>query len=213
MLSRRTFIGWIGAVGAALGLRRRAEARPGPRAQGSSLDPVTLTRLGEAILPAELGDAGIARVSRAFVQWLGAYRAGAELVHGYGTAQIRQTGPSPAIRWRDQLAELDGAARRAHGSPFASLSVTQRRALVEHALAEDRSGRLPDPIAARHVAVALLAWYFASPDATNLCYRARVDANACRPLGASAREPLPLLNGGPGIGASGLAATDAGPGS
>jgi len=212
LVSRRTFIGWIGAVGAALGVRRRADATAVAPAQGTTLDVASVTRLAEAVLPGELGDPGIARVSRAFVQWLGAYRAGAELVHGYGSSQIRQTGPTPVARWRAQLADLDRAAQQAHRVPFGNLSIEQRRALVEAALSEDRSGRLPDPIAARHVAVALLAWYLATPDAANLCYRARIDANACRPLGTSAREPLPLV-GGPGVGAAGLSTSDTGRGS
>jgi len=202
LLTRRTFISWLGAIASTLGLRGRSIAAlvsPSRGSQVTPLDPVLVTRLGEAVLPGELGEAGTARVARAFVQWLAAYRAGAEQVHPYGSADLRYTGASPAARWRDQLDELDRAARRDHGRSFASLTTAERRGLVAAALAGDRSGRLPDPIAARHVAVGLLAWFYASPDATNLCYRRRIDADSCRPLMASPREPLPLADAGQGV--------------
>jgi hypothetical protein len=48
--------------------------------------------------------------------------------------------------------------------------------------------------------MALLAWYFASPDAVDLCYRAQIGRNQCRPLVHSSREPLLLRDGGRGTG-------------
>lgn len=202
MLSRRTFIGWLGTLGSAIGIGRRMvageTAQGGPPAQAATLDPQRLTRLGEAVLPGELGDVGIARVARGFSQWAAGYRAGTELVHPYGSTEIRHAGASPVPRWRSQLDALDRGARTAHGRDFASLPVAQRRALVTAALADDRGSRLADAQDARHVAVALLAWFYASPEATNLCYGARIDPNQCRPLAQSPREPLPLRDAGRG---------------
>jgi hypothetical protein len=51
---------------------------------------------------------------------------------------------------------------------------------------------MPDPLAANHVVVALVAFYFGSAEANDLCYRAAIGRNQCRPLVNSPREPLPL---------------------
>jgi hypothetical protein len=204
LLTRRTFLGWLGAIGSAIGLGAR-ERGPADRdrSQAGALDTERVIRLGEAVLPEELGDLGTARISRGFVQWAASMREGAELVHPYGSTDIRYAGPPPTGRWRSQLDELDRASRTAHQRPFGAATVEQRRELVRQALASDAAGRLPDPGAARHVAVALLAWFYASPDATNLCYQARIDASQCRPLGQSSRQPLPLARPGAGSGDDG----------
>jgi hypothetical protein len=210
MLSRRTFVSWLSGLGAALGLGVRA--RPGDAKaleaptpeQGATLDSVMVTRLAEVVLPGELGDAGFSRVSRAFTQWVAGYRKGRELVHPYGSANLRQTGESPAGRWRVQLAALDGDARKKHRRGFAALTRPQRRELVTATLAAERINRMPDPLDANHVAVALVAWYFATPDATDLCYKARIGPNQCRPLVNAPRQPLPLLDGRRGTGEGGV---------
>ena len=206
MLSRRTFVSWLGGVGAALGLgvrarpgdaKTREDAAPG---QVATLDSVMVTRLAESVLPSELGDAGFRRVGRAFTQWVAGYRKDAELVHPYGSANIRLTGASPAGRWRAQLAALEGDARRRHRRGFAVLTRQQRRDLVTAALASNGTNRMPDPLDANHVALALIAWYFGTPEATDLCYRARIGRNECRPLVNAPRQPLPLLDGRRGTG-------------
>lgn len=212
MLSRRTFVSWLSGVGAALGFGLRARSgdtgtlhatapapAPAPE-QGATLDGAMVTRLAEVVLPGELGDAGFSRVSRAFTQWVAGYRKGAELVHPYGSATLRQTGESPAGRWRTQLAALDAEARRKHRRGFAALTRQQRRELVTAALSAERTNRMPDPLNANHVALALIAWYFTSPDATDLCYRARIGPNQCRPLVNAPRQPLPLLDARRGTG-------------
>src|SRR5262245_47287801 len=113
MLSRRTFVSWLGSIGAAFGISARARAGgslvaiEAPPEQAAALDLTSVTRLAEVVLPSELGDAGFGRVSRAFTQWIGAYREGQELVHPYGSTNLQKTGASPAGRWRDQLAALD----------------------------------------------------------------------------------------------------------
>ncbi|MEJ7810669.1 MAG: hypothetical protein WKG32_09705, partial [Gemmatimonadaceae bacterium] len=88
----------------------------------------------------------------------------------------------------------DAEAVRRHGRAFPALSVAERRALVRARIAA--SGTVPDALpsllAARDVTVAMLAHFLASPEATDLCYRARIGKNACRPLAASPRRPDPL---------------------
>jgi hypothetical protein len=51
---------------------------------------------------------------------------------------------------------------------------------------------LPSPLAARHIALALLAHWSASPDAWNLALGAQVSPGTCRKLDDALRAPLPL---------------------
>jgi hypothetical protein len=193
-------------VAAALGFGSRLPAAPrsSPKQGQNGLELAFLTQLGEVVLPAELGRDGIARVSRAFALWAAGYRRDAELLHPYGSANIRYTGDSPVGRWRGQADLLRREARRRFGRSFESLPLTRRRELVTAALANERIDRMPDPVGASHVAVALVAWFFGSPEATDLCYQARIGKTQCRPLVNSARQPLPLAPraGGRGSGAS-----------
>lgn len=207
-LSRRLFVGWLGAVGASLGLpslRRGAHAAgapltpvaPEPHGDGTStgamaLDPAMVEAIATVVLPSALGADGHRRASATFLRWLAGYRAGAELVHGYGTAEIRSTAASPEGRWREQLAALDAAARARHARGFAALPRAERETLVREALAGERGARLPAPLAAPHVALALLAHWAQSPEAIDLCHEARIARQQCRPLVNAPKEPVPL---------------------
>ncbi len=153
----------------------------------ASLDPARLRALAAAVLPAELGAAGLERTALAFEQWLAGYREGAELLHGYGTGEIRVAGPSPALRWAAQLDAL--------GPAFASLPLSERQAEIRAALGSGRFAGFPPIDRAPHLAVGLLAFFYGSPEATDLCYEAAIGRNSCRPLSNSARAPLPLARG------------------
>jgi len=161
----------------------------------SDLDPLLLRALAGAVLPQELGAARTARVTLDFQRWLTGYREGAELLHGYGTGEIRRQGPSPALRWAGQLRDLDAAARRNSGKGFATIGTPARQDLVRAALAGSRSA-LPPVERAPHIAVGLLALFFGSPEATDLCYESRIGRNGCRPLAESSRRPLPIARQG-----------------
>jgi hypothetical protein len=150
-----------------------------------------LEALGDAVLPAELGPYGTTRAVTEFQQWMDGYRPGAESNHGYGTGRIDRVPADPRPRWRAQLAALDTEARRG-GAPFASLSRERRQAVVRTALADERGDSLPSPLAARHVAVALLAHFYDSPLATDMCYDAQIGRQQCRPLAAQAQQPVAL---------------------
>lgn len=199
MTSRRTVVGWLSGLGASLGIglrARPAEAEIDVTEQGAGLSTAMVSSLAETVLPGELGDGGVARVSRGFTQWVAGYRPGAEIVHPYGSARIRQTGPSPAARWRAQLTALDRDAREKHRRAFTALNREQRRALVTAALSTERTNRMPDPVDANHIAMALIAWYFSTPEAVDLCYNAQIGRTQCRPLVNAPRQPLPLRRGG-----------------
>jgi hypothetical protein len=177
---------------AAAGSAARAEGAPAGRARDVAFDRPTLAALGEVVLPGELGAAGRARAVDDFVAWIAAYEPVAEEMHGYGYAEIRYLPPDPAPGWRAQLDGLDLLARRSRGRPFAELPAAPRRAMVEAALARVPGDRLPAPIAAGHVALALLAHWASSPAAWDLAYGARITPLSCRPLNDAPRRPLPL---------------------
>lgn len=162
----------------------------------ADLDPRQLRALAAALLPAELGGTGLERAVAGFERWLAGYREGVELVHGYGSGEIRRTGPSPALRWSTQLRELAAAATRQYGIAFNRLGLAERQALVRAALEGQRLGGMPPVDRAAHVSLGLLAFFYESPEAADLCYQARIGSTGCRPLADSERRPLPLAGGG-----------------
>ena len=194
--SRRTVLGWLAAlVPAASGFRHAVPWL----ARLETLDEALLLALAPAILPAELGPDGMRRATDALQKWVAGYRAGAEVNHGYGTERIRVTGADPSTRWALQLRSLEGDARRTHSAGFAALALDQRRALVRTQLTAERATAIPGDIAAAsHVALALLASFYGSADATDLCYEAVIAKNACRPLATVTQRPIPLRRGGGG---------------
>ena len=190
MLSRRSFLSSLAAALPLAVLVRRAHAAAVIHLES---DPATLDALAAAVLPSELGRAGTIRVAREFRDWGANYRENAELVHGYGTSRLRATGPSPLTRWTTQLDELEAQAQSKHQQRFRDLTVAQRADLVRAALAGQRLDRMPSVVDANHVAVALLAHFYGTPAATDLCYNARIGRQTCRPLSAQAKKPLPMI--------------------
>lgn len=189
MQSRRMFLGALAAALPTAAFVRLAHA--------SAIDdlaagPQTLRALGEAVLPSELGSARTTAVVAAFQRWIAGYRAGAELVHGYGTSKLEFTGPTPATQWAAQLDELDRAAQRTYGRQFPVLTVAERQQLVQSELDRLRVDRIPPISRCPHVALAILAYFYDSHEATDLCYDAQILRENCRPLAASPRKPLPL---------------------
>lgn len=190
--SRRAFLGTLAAALPMTVLVRRAHAAAvGELATDSS----TLHALAEAVLPTELGQAGVALAVTDFQRWIDGYRAGVELVHGYGTSRLERAGPTPAPRWARQLDVLNAEARRIHRRAFAALSVTERRAIVQADPEMRKADRIPPIARAPHVALALLASFYGSSVATDLCYESVILRQHCRPLAASSRRPLPLARG------------------
>jgi len=194
MLSRRTFVAWVaGAIPVAL-VTRRADALGSAWIVG---EEETMRALAEAVLPSELGVAGAARVAKAFRLWIGGYAEHVELVHGYGTSALRFSSASQKPNWAVQLERL-GARDLGPGTmQFAEMSHEQRRAAVRDELKNERVERMPAVGAASHVAVALLAFYYATPEATDLCYNAQIGRTMCRPLEQSSRKPLPIAGARP----------------
>ena len=193
-INRRGFLGSVAAAlpVAAASHRSRKRTKPGT----SGLDDELTRALGHAVLPAELGSDGIDRVVAGFHSWLEEYEPGAELNHGYGTADIEFTPDDPTISWQLQLNELEREAQRRFQLSFVRLDSEGRRGIVRRQISGDRLDRLPRPYRARHVAVGLLAYFYSTPEATDLCYQAAIGKNNCRPLARSPREPISLRRRG-----------------
>lgn len=136
-------------------------------------DRKLLLNLARALLPSELGAARMQQTVERFERWISYYRAGAEANHGYGTGRLEALPADPWPRWRVQLQALDG------------LSAAQLQSLPALVSAE----RLTAPLAAPHIALALLAWFYATPEANDLCHQARILRDSCRPLGTVGQKP------------------------
>lgn len=190
MLSRRTFLSSLAATLPVVAIVRRAHAAAVAHLES---DPATLDALAAAILPSELGRAGTTKAARDFRDWGAKYHENAELVHGYGTSRLRSTGPTPLTRWTSQLDELEAKSRSAYQRRFSELTVAQRTDLVRAALEGQRLDRMPAVADANHVAIALLAHFYDSSAANDLCYGAQIGRQTCRPLSASSRKPLPVI--------------------
>ena len=172
-------------------LSRAAVAFTRPAPPTAQPNATLLNAVGDAVLPAELGPQGITRAVAAFQRWMDGYQPGAEANHGYGTGRIERLPADPRPQWRSQLATLDADARRT-GQSFSALARDQRQALIRAALAGERGDAMPNPLVAKHVALALLAHFYDSPAATDLCYRAQIGRQQCRPLAAQREQPVAL---------------------
>lgn len=194
--SRRSFFKTAGAIASGVAATTVACAPDEtPTTRPTGFDRELLDPLAEVVLPAELGTGGRKAAVDAFVAWVDGYDPVAEEMHGYGYSDIRYLPPDPAPAWRAQLQGLDTLAQRSRGSRFVALDVAGRSAVLATVLGNERGGRLPAPLDARHVAVALLAHWASTPGAWNLALGADVSPGACRPLDAATRKPLPVAPG------------------
>lgn len=193
--SRRTFLKHSAvALGSLAGTARAAAAQPLPPPR-AELDPALLAAVGAVVLPAEIGPQGIERAVGAFRRWVEELEPVAELAHGYGTDQVRYGPPDPAPQWQAQLEALELEARKRFSTPFADLPAEEKRAMLRREMGRDPRGAL-DPMAAQHVATALMGHFFGSPAAVDLCYRARIQPYGCRGLADAPERPEPLPHAG-----------------
>jgi hypothetical protein len=183
--SRREFLTQLTAAAPVAAVMGRMRLRSSQR-----LDPVMLRALAGAVLPTSLGEEGIDRIATAFQTWLERYEPNAERNHGYGTGEIERNPADPTPRWTRQLQALNGKALETYGEAFPDISRANRQRVV--ALDLEGIERLSDPVFADHVAVALLAFFYDSPQAANLCYGAAINPQTCRPLAESPNPPVPL---------------------
>jgi hypothetical protein len=137
-----------------------------------------LRALAAVILPSELGAEGLEKTVAAFERWVRDYQPGAEMDHGYGFTRLRRKPPSPASAYLDHLRAL-----RLGGT------AESNRAAVQSALEQANVTALPQTPDGKHVASDLMAFYFRSSAANDLCYRAHIGRDECRGLAGSEQEP------------------------
>ncbi len=183
--TRRAFLGALAAAVPAAALVREAHALA---VDDLAADTRTLRALAEAVLPSELSAAQLSATVTSFQRWIAGYRENAELLHGYGTSALERARPTPATRWAAQLDAL--------GKTFAGATIAERQRIVQGELDALKADRIPAVGRAPHVALALLAHFYGSVEATDLCYEAAIGRQGCRPLSTSGRKPLPLARGG-----------------
>ena len=200
--SRRTFLKQSAATVAAVSLsgcapgegRESAPADAGATATGTTpvlLPAETLRAVAEAVLPDDLGDDGRERAVRAFERWSDGLEPVAELSHPYLVPEIRYSGPDPRPGWAAQLEGLEKECGSRYGTSLSDLDVPGRRELLARPLREAGPG-LGAPQNADHVAPALVAHFFGSAIATDLCYGRAIRKELCRTIEGAEAEPAPL---------------------
>jgi hypothetical protein len=181
-IRRRTILRWAAYCAGALRLssvRVWAQAANFPADQADAL-----RALATVVLPAELGAGGVDQTAEGFVHWVRGYRAGAEMDHGYGVTRLRSKAASPAPNYLRHLEALRDALLS--GDP------DSKREAVTAALEQAKIGDLPRTPDGRHIAADLMAFYFRSSNANDLCYRAAIGRDLCRGLDGSEQAPAPL---------------------
>jgi hypothetical protein len=161
---------------------------PGPERVALPEEP--LRAMAEVVLPTgALGSAGTETAVSAFLAWVEGFEPAAELDHGYLTGELRYGPPHPGPRWAAQLEAMELESLRRSGIALAERPEGELREIVEEAMRGDAAAGLPsNPAGADHVAVGLLAWFYGTSEANDLCYRAEVGRHLCRGT-ASLPEP------------------------
>lgn len=185
-MQRRTFFKSLGSNLALILLPRWG------RAQLAAADqPVSYQDLAVVVLPESLGPKRIADTVAAFETWLKGYKAGVDAGYGYGYPRPTVTGPNPSARYPAQLKQLDAAAA-AKGGRFATLSLGDRRSILQEALLAAGSTSIPHRPNGRHVASDLMAYFYNSSNGIDFCYNAAIHIADCRGLASSVKRPAPL---------------------
>ncbi len=162
-MKRRTLLGLLAVVPP---LRVWAQTAGFPGNQSANLRV-----LAKQVLPSEIDRE---KVVVAFEAWVRNYRPGAEMDHGYGFTRLRTKPPNPAPQYLQQLKAL---------GPNPD---------IEAALTEAKVTALPQTPDGKHIATDLMAFYFRSSEANDLCYRAYIGRDECRGLQGSEVEPAVL---------------------
>lgn len=188
------------AIAGTLGAGACAPDEPSRETDGAArsvqmaLPEAPLRAVAEVALPTgALGTDATETAVLAFMVWVEEFEPAAELDHAYLTGELRYGPPHPAPRWAAQLEAMDLESQRRTGQSFAELSAGERRTIVEEAIRGEDSADLPGSAArADHVAVGLLAWFYGTWQANDLCYRAEVGRHLCRGIASLPQEPAPL---------------------
>jgi len=186
-MKRRRAIQTLAAAAAALPLMRVPLD-----ADELSADHVFILRdLAATVLPASIGRKGQDAAVDDFLKWIRDYKEGVALSHGYGEPRLVKSGPSPAPGYSTQLTALQAAAQ-SRGGRFGALPLEARRELLDAAFKTADVRNLPGRPDGKHVVADLMAHYFRSSGANDLCYNARIGRNTYRAIRVTTVRPAPL---------------------
>lgn len=161
-------------------------------AQELTSDHVFVLRdVAATVLPSALGRKGQDEAVDNFLRWIRDYKEGVPLSHGYGEPRLVKSAPSPAAGYRAQMDALQAAAQ-ARGGRFGALPLDDRRALLDEAFKAADVRNLPGRPDGKHVVTDLMAHYFRSSAASDLCYNARIGRNTYRAIRVTTVRPQPL---------------------
>jgi hypothetical protein len=189
--ARRTFMKTGAALASALALPGCVPESPKETAAAPAGRPETLEALAAIVLPAEsLGEEGALRVVEGFLKWLDELEPVAELDHAYiETDEILYGPPDPEPLWRAQLEALELEAEKRHEASFAAIPREEQEAILRRQLPPSPGPGLPDPARAPHVALGLLAYFYQTSEANDLCYERAIEKTTCRGIESGAVEP------------------------
>jgi len=150
-----------------------------------------LRDVAPTVLPSAIGANGQHEAVDNFLRWIREYKEGVALSHGYGDPRLVKSGPTPAPSYTQQLIALQQAAQ-ARGGRFGALALETRRELLDAALRAADVRTLPGRPDGKHVVADLMAHYFRSSAANDLCYRAQIGRHTYRAIRVTTVRPAPL---------------------
>jgi hypothetical protein len=157
-----------------------------------SLDLPTLEALGRIVLPrTALGDTGVTRAIDEFLTWLDGFEPVSERDHSYDSVDVLYGPPHPAPLWKVQLEALTIEATKRFAAPYTEISETRQREILERQLPGYLPEDMPYAGAATHVAIGLIAWFYATREANDLALQAKIGRQTCRGLESGPDKPAP----------------------
>ena len=162
------------------------------RAQQLTANDVFVLRdVAGTVLPSAIGRKGQDEAVDNFLRWISDYKENVALSHGYGEPRLVRSGPTPAPGYAMQVSELQQAAQT-RGGRFGALPLEVRRELLDAAFKAANVGNLPGRPDGKHVVADLMAHYFRSSGANDLCYNSRIGRNTYRAIRVTTVRPAPL---------------------
>jgi hypothetical protein len=191
--ARRKFMKTGAALASALALPSCAPEAPKEQTAPAPAagKPETLAAVAGIVLPvASLGQDGVQRVVEGFRKWLDELEPVAELDHVYiVTDDIPYGPPDPKPLFTAQLEALELEAEKRHAKSFAAVTREEQETILRRQLPPNPGAAIPDPAKAPHVAFGLLAYFFQSSEANDLCYDRAIERTTCRGVESGAVEP------------------------
>ena len=154
-------------------------------------DQVAILRdVAATVLPSDIGSKGQNDAVDNFLRWIREYQEGVPLSHGYGEPRLVKSGPSPSTGYTKHLMALQHTAQ-SRGGRFGALPIETRRELLDAAFKAADVRNLPGRPDGKHVIADLMAHYFRSSEANDLCYNARIGRNTYRAIRVTTVRPQP----------------------